>query len=127
MVAISRGRAKHGAMLLVHDRDDRGQERVIILPLGSVVSYFTSRDDAPGVVLHLQPGFYALPGQFEAQRAEVRDAVLAEAARRLLVPPEEVVNQSLVRLKEVADPDVLAQLNEFSRRRSKGRNGPFSR
>jgi hypothetical protein len=57
MVAISRERAKHGAMLLVHDKDDRGQERVIVLPLGSVVSYFTSRDDAPGVVLHVLPGF----------------------------------------------------------------------
>jgi hypothetical protein len=52
---------------------------------------------------------------------------LARQANAGLVPPEEVVNQSLVRLKEVADPDVLAQLNDFSRRRSKGRSGPFSR
>lgn len=127
MVAVSCDWAKHGAMLLVHDVDERGTERVIVLPLGSVISFFTSRDDAPGVMLHIQPGLCAFPEQFSAQSEAVRAAVLAEASRRLLVPPEEVVLQSLARLKEVTDTELALSLNAFSRRRSKGRTGPFSR
>jgi hypothetical protein len=113
-------------MLLVHEVDDRGQERVIILPLGSVVSYFASRDDAPGVVLHILPGLCAFPEQFEAQREEVRYAVLAEAGRRLGIPAEDVLHQSLIRLKEITDP-AIADALMFVRKRSKGRSGPFSR
>jgi hypothetical protein len=127
MAAGSSGRAEHGAMLLVHDMDDRGQERIIVLPPGSVVSYFTSRDDEPGMMLHIQPGAYAFPEQFAAQCDLVREAVLAEAARRLLVPPEEVVHQSLASLKAVSDSEPTHNPQVFSRRRSKGRNGPFSR
>jgi hypothetical protein len=114
-------------MLLVHEVDDRGRERVIVLPFGSVISYFTSRDDAPGVVLHILPGLCAFPEQFEAQRDEVRDAVLVEAARRLGIPGEEVFRQSLTQLKAIADPDFAALPQTFLRKRSKGRNGPSSR
>jgi hypothetical protein len=92
-----------------------------------VVSFFTSREDALGMFLHVQPGHCAFPEQFAAQRDEVEAAVLDEAARRLAIAPDEVILQSLSRLKEVADPDLSAQLNGFYRRRSKGRNGPYSR
>jgi hypothetical protein len=114
-------------MLLVRDVDERGQERVIVLPLGSVVSYFTGREDGAGITLHVQPGMCAFPAQFEAQSQGVKTAVLAEAAQRLGVPPEDVVNQPFVRLMEVSEPDLSVQYAMFSRRRSKGRNGPFSR
>jgi hypothetical protein len=114
-------------MLLVHEVDERGQERVVVLPLGSVISYFTSRNDAPGLVLHIVPGLCTFPELFEAQRGEVRAAVLDEASRRLLVAPHDVLLQSLARLKEVADPDLALSGQIFSRKRSKGRSGPFLR
>lgn len=114
-------------MLLVRDVDDRGQERVVVLPFGSVVSYFTGRDDAPGIMLHVQPGLCAFPAQFQEQADAVRIAVLAEASRRLLVSPEDVLQQAFMRLVEVADPELSAHPQFVSRKRSKGRNSPFSR
>ncbi len=90
-------------MLLVHDLDEEGQERVLVLPLGSIVSYFTERSDQNGLILHSKPGLYVFSGQFEAHAEVVREAILTEAGRRLHVPPAEVVDQSLNRLKEVAD------------------------
>jgi hypothetical protein len=114
-------------MLLVHEMDDRGQERVIVLPFGSVISYFTSRNDAPGLVLHILPGLCAFPEQFEAQRDAVRAAVLDETGRRLAVAPEQVLEQSLMQLKDVVDPEMSLYSAMFFRKRSKGRSGPFSR
>ena len=119
--------ANHGAMLLVRDVDERGEERIVVLPFGSVVSYFTGRDGAPGITLHVRPGLCAFPAQFEALSEEVRAAVLAEAARRLLVSPEEVLHQAFVRLVAVADPELAAHPQFVNRKRSKGRGSPFSR
>jgi hypothetical protein len=117
----------HGAMLLVRDVDERGEERIVVLPFGSVVSYFTGRDDAPGMTLHVQPGLCAFPAQFQEQFEGVRAAVLAEASRRMLVNPEEVLEQAFMRLVEVADRDFADQPQFFSRKRSKGGNRPFYR
>jgi hypothetical protein len=111
-------------MLFVHDVDERGQDRVLVLPVGSIISYFTESDDKPGMVLHVEPGVCAFPSEFEAYQAAVRLAVLTEAGRRLLVPPDEVILQTLACLREVADPDVN-RLSSFSRKRNKGRSGPF--
>jgi hypothetical protein len=114
-------------MLLVRDVDERGQERIVVLPMGSVVSYFTGRADAPGITLHIQPGLCAFPAQFQEQSEGVRAAVLAEASRRMLVNPEEVLQQAFLRLVEVADRDFADQPQFFSRKRSRGRGGLFSR
>lgn len=127
MVASCAVKAKHGAMLLVYEVDDRGQERVLVLPAGSVISYFTSRNDAPGLVLHILPGLCTFPELYEAQRDAVRDAVLDETARRLAVAPEQVLEHSLMQLKQIADPELSMCSATFLRKRSKGRSGPFSR
>jgi hypothetical protein len=123
----ARGLRQHGAMLFVHELDERGAERVLVLPIGSVVSYFTGDEDGHGMVLHVEPGLLAFPWDFEAQRDAVREAVLAEAGRRLQVPSDQVVSLPLAQLKELADPDINRLSLSASRRRSRGRFGPFLR
>ncbi|MDX2264115.1 MAG: hypothetical protein NW215_04000 [Hyphomicrobiales bacterium] len=114
-------------MLLSLSENDRGEERVVVLPLGSVVSYFAPSSPRRGVVLHVEPGATAYACEFARNEALVRDAVLAEAARRLRVSPEDVLQQTFAALKAVADAPLKEGNPWISARRSRGAVKGFRR
>lgn len=107
-------------MLLSLATNDRGDERIVVLPFGSVVIYFTPSRTGQ-LELLVEPGAVAFPEEFERHREGVRAAVLAEAAKRLGVAESEVLCQTMQRLKAVADPAPELDNPWRTPRRSKGR------
>jgi hypothetical protein len=115
---------KHGAMLFAHHLDDQNEEVVLVLPAGSVRSFF--RREARGMELHVEPA----PLSFaEAARdcESVRAAVLTEAGRVLNVLPSEVLSQPFDRLKKIAEREGFQRSPWDSRKRVGGRSRGFSR
>ncbi len=88
-------------MLLSLATNDRGDERIVVLPFGSVVTYFTPSPTGQ-LELLVEPGAIAFPDEFERHREGVRAAVLAEAARRLGVAESEVLCQTMHRRNQIA-------------------------
>jgi hypothetical protein len=113
-------------MLLVTETDERGLERVLVLPHGSFNSFFTSAEGGEGMDLHINPGLLAYASEYDRDCDAVREAVLLEAASRMQVPPEQVLAQNLSQLKAVTDK-AFDETYLQARRRSKSRFGVFSR
>ena len=89
-------------MLLKVETNSHGDERVVVLPFGSVCSFFTSDASGEGIQLHVAPGALAIASS-EHEQAAVREAVIVEVASRLQVSPEELLRQPLAMLKGVSD------------------------
>ena len=87
-------------MLLVTETDDRGSERILVLPYGSFNSFFTSDEGGSGMTLHMIPGLLIPTKEFERHHDAVREAILGEAAQRMQVSPEEVLRQNLALLED---------------------------
>ena len=89
-------------MLMTHVIEN-GEERIYLTRCASIESYFT--DEGEGVVaLHIEPGFYTYPPEFERNKDAVRDAVLADVASRLGIPVSEVLTQAFRALKAITVP-----------------------
>lgn len=115
-------------MLLTAETTDNGQRRVYFTRFNSVITFFTD-DGEGGIVPHAHPGEIAYPTPTEHQLAAVRDAMLAETARRLDCPIEEVLRHSLEQVAKVADPILSHHYHWAGRTRAKGRTAdkPFPR
>jgi len=115
-------------MLLTAETTDNGERRVYFTRFNSVVTFFTD-DGEGGIVPHAHPGEIAYPLPTEQQLAAVRDAMLAETARRLDCPLEEVLRHSLEQVAKVADPISEHRYHWAGRTRAKGRaaSNPFPR
>ena len=114
-------------MLLVTETDDRGCERILVLPYGSFNSFFTSDEGGSGMTLHVIPGMLIPTKEFERHHDAVREAILGEAAQRMQVSPEEVLQQNLARLKTVTDKEFEDRSVLAARRRGRSRLLGFSR
>ncbi|MBT3069261.1 hypothetical protein KKP04_00035 [Rhodomicrobium sp. Az07] len=112
-------------MLFAHQIDGRDRECIFVLPMGSVVSYFMAEGSC--MRLHIEAGLCAYEDEFEADRYAVREAVLAEAARRLGVPLSEVLLLPFERLKAVCDREAVCGNPWGIRRRARNRSASFSR
>ena len=108
--------------MLLTSVHEEGADRVYLTRFGSVTCYFTDAEGG-GMQLHIEPGLFAYPPEYERNRDAVRVAVLETAAGRLGVAPDEVLQQPLKSLKAVADPD-LPEHYRFAKR-SKNRTQSF--
>ena len=110
-------------MLLKVETNSHGDERVVVLPFGSVCSFFTSDASGEGIQLHVAPGALAIASS-EHEQAAVREAVISEVAGRLQVSPEELLRQPLAMLKGVSDRSLFDDdLWQRDRRDRRGRPG----
>lgn len=100
-------------MIVTHTVED-GQERIYFTRYASIESYFTD-DGEGGVALHLVPGFCAYLPEFERNKPALREAILADAAQRLMVEPDQVLAQPMKRFKQILTP-ALAAHYRFARR-----------
>lgn len=105
-------------MLLSRARDEH-LDRIYVTRFASIITYF-SEGEGGGMELHVQPGLFAYGPQFERDNDAVREAVLAEAARRLGVEPDAVLAQPYKHLKGCVDPD-LDPYYRFAPKSSRGR------
>jgi hypothetical protein len=114
---------QHGAMLFAHHVDE-DNECVLVLPAGSVRSFF--RREGRGMALHVEPGPFAFADA--ARHCEsVRAAILTEAGRALNVPSGEVLSLSFDRLKTIAKPEGVQRNPWESRKRTRGLFVGYSR
>jgi len=90
-------------MMLKTERNDCGEERICVLPRGSIETYFVPRCDGTGVDLEMSPGMLAFDSAFEEDREAVRVAIVNEVAARLGVAPELVFEQPFSRFKSITD------------------------
>ena len=90
---------KHGAMLFAHHLDDQNEEVVLVLPAGSVRSFFMR--SGRGMELLCRTRTVGLCRRVR-ECETVRAAVLSEAGRVLNVLPGDVLNQPFDRLKTIA-------------------------
>ena len=80
-----------GTMIFTEETTDDGELSVYATNHASVVSYFTD-DSEVGTVLHVEPTEFACPWTTRGAKLDsVRDAVIAEAARRLACFPDQVL------------------------------------
>lgn len=110
-------------MLFAHhvDEDD---DYVLVLPVGSVRSFF--RREGRGMALHVEPGPFAFANA--ARDCEsVRAAILTEAGRPLNVLPSEVLSQPFDRLKKIAEREGVQRNPWESRKRARSRSAGYSR
>ncbi|MGB9163134.1 MAG: hypothetical protein WCC41_01520, partial [Rhodomicrobium sp.] len=69
---------------------DENDESILVLPAGSVRSFFMR--SGRGMELFVDPGPLAFPELTDRVREDVRAAVLIEAGRVLNVPPSDVLS-----------------------------------
>ncbi|MFO0734202.1 MAG: hypothetical protein U0361_25200 [Nitrospiraceae bacterium] len=98
---------------MTHTIED-GEERVYLTHYASIESYFTD-DGEGGVALTVVPGFCAYPPEFERNKDGVRDAVVADVARRLGVPSTDLMSQPFRSLKAICAPE-LPEHYRYARR-----------
>ena len=96
-----------------------GEERICVIPRGSIETYFVPRLDGTGVDLEMTPGMLASDSTFEEHREAVRVAVVNEVAARLGVPAELVFEQPFSRFKSITDRLPVEDPWQSSRRRSR--------
>ncbi|MGD9803438.1 MAG: hypothetical protein AB7E81_17745 [Hyphomicrobiaceae bacterium] len=94
--------------MLLSTVTEAGQVRVYATRYNSIVTYFTEDETTGGIKLNMELGFCALPEDLVRVGPSVGEAVIAEIALRLGIPPAEVLQASLKALCEVADPELPA-------------------
>jgi hypothetical protein len=103
-VLFALGGARHDwCMLLKTERNDCGEERICVLPRGSIETYFVPRCNGTGVDLQMSAGMLAFDSAFEEDREAVRIAIVNKVATRLGVAPELVFEQPFSRYKSITD------------------------
>lgn len=105
--------------------NEYGEDRLYATRHTSVVTYFTADTSDTGVVLHVEPGYFAIPQIYARVSEDVRHAVLADVAARLGIAVHQVCSVPMRTLCKYADPDVP----EYYRyaKRPRGRSKPLNR
>src|SRR6202008_1260925 len=91
-------------MILSYETEDDGSHRVYFTRANSVVTYFTDEGEG-GVTAHAVPGEFACPWGTTADKVNaVKQAMLAETARRLACRIDQVELHTLEDIRKVCDP-----------------------
>jgi hypothetical protein len=108
--------------LLTASDPNSNDERVYFTRLGTVVSYVEPTPDGHGLRAIVEPGPLAFPQAFAMAAEGVRTAMIAEIARRLGIPADTVLRQSILAVTSVTDAP-YEQANPWSqfRRRPRAR------
>jgi len=107
--------------MLLTDETVDGERRVYFTRAGSVISYFTE-DDGGGVAVTVQHGEFACQWNSTPEKLDaVRDAMLAETARRLNVREDQVQLMTLNDIGNVADPHLKVRHHWAGRGKSRSR------
>jgi hypothetical protein len=92
--------------MLISTATEAGQFRVYAARYNSIVTYFTEDEATGGIKLNLELGFCALLADLARVGPSVVEAVIAEMARRLGIPPADVLQASIKTLCKVVDPEL---------------------